>query len=449
MSPLSGSGTMTPIKGGLPGAVVEALPYPYTLLSIFRYARIMGITPLHFAGAATPGLNPQVMPIDNCSKIWAKYDWQIHDQVSKMQLAESIYEAEYEISQALGYWPAPVWTSEEKQIYPRPFAKAYGGVGVDIAGKPKALRTNYGHIISGGRRGVTLLGTATTAGNSLKYLDEDGDGYYETANVTIATTLTDARYIKLYYTGHNGELEWEVRPIRSKRITGGNIVFVLDAWELISPELYEAFPTSDGFDAIDVSDVTNYEVSVDVYYEYNDTTLPSSQFIWENDLMGICATCGGTGCEDCTPVTQDGCLTIRKYEAGIVTPFPADYDGGWTATTWTECREPENVKLWYYSGLVANDYAQSRSYDPLSLEFAKAIAWLATARLDRPLCGCGNIQAISTELQTDITLREPKGAAYFVTPDGMSCPFGTKIGEIRAWRIVSKLAKRRLGVAVI
>jgi len=266
----------------------------------------------------------------------------------------------------------------------------------------------------------------------------------------MATTLTDVREIKLYYTGHSGELEWEVRPVRSKRISGGNVIIILDAWELIQPDLYEVFPTSDGFDAIDVSDITNYETSVDVYREYNDTSLASSQFIWENDLIGICATCGGTGCEDCTPVTQDGCLTIRKYEAGIVTPFPADYtDGSWTATTWTECREPENVKLWYYSGLVANDYTQNRSYDPLSLEFAKAIAWLATARLDRPLCGCGNIEMISKELQTDVALREPRGVAYYVTPDGMTSPFGTKIGEIRAWRIVSKLAKRRLGVAVI
>lgn len=447
--PNFGAGTMSPLKGGLPGAVVEALPFPYTLLSQFRYARIMGITPLHFAGASTPGITPQVMPLEGCSKIWAKYDWQIHDQVSRMQLVEAIYQAEYEIATALGYWMAPVWTAEESQMYPRPFAKEYSGIGIDIAGKPKSLRTNFGYVISGGRRGVTLIGTATTAGGSLTYLDQDGDGYYETANVTLPTTLTDVREIKLYYTGHNGELEWEVRPVRSKRISGGNVIFVVDAWELISPELYEVFPTSDGFDAIDVSDVTNYEPSVDVYREYNDTSQASSQFIWENDLIGVCATCGGTGCEDCVPVTQNGCMTIRKYEAGIVTPIPADYDGGWTATTWTECREPENVKLWYYSGMVANDYTQSRSYDPLSLEFAKAIAWLATARLDRPLCGCGNIQMISQELQTDITLREPKGGAYFVTPDGMNSPFGTKIGEIKAWRIVSKLAKRRLGVAVI
>ncbi len=442
--PQTGSGTMTPVTGGVPGAWTDVLPYPYTLLSIYRYARIMGITPLHFAGASTPGLSPQVMPIEGCGGFWAKYDWQIHDQVSKMQLAEAIYQAEYEISQALGYWPAPKWTSEETQIYPGPFARAYGGIGLDVASKPKSLRTNYGYIISGGRRAITLVGVAAPV-----YTDEDSDGYFETATITIATALTNIQEIKLYYTGHNGELEWEIRPIRSKRISGGNAIFIVDAWELIKPDLYEVFPTQDGFDAIDITTVGNYETAVDVYQEYNTTALASSQFIWENDLIGICATCGGTGCEDCTPATQDGCLTIRKYEAGIVTPFPAEYDGGWTATTWTECREPENVKLWYYSGLVANDYVQNRSYDPLSLEFAKAIAWLATARLDRPLCGCGNLEAITKELQTDVTLRETKGNAYFITPDGMTSPFGTKIGEIKAWRIMSKLAKRRLGVAVI
>lgn len=445
--PNSGSGTMTPISGGVPGAWTDVAPYPYTLLSLFRYAWLMGITPLHFAGAATPSIIPAVMPIESCTKIWAKYDWQIHDQVSKMQLAQAIAQAEYEISRALGYWPAPMWIVENRP-YPAVFAREYYGDGLNIAGKPKSLTTQYGNVIAGGQRGVTLLGTATIAGGTLTYSDNDGDGYFETATVVFPTVLTDVRELKLYFTGHNGELEWEIRPIRSKRISGGNITFILDAWEMISPDLYEVFPTADGFEAIDVSDISNYETSVDVYREFNNNTLASSQFIWENDLTGICPSCGGLGCEDCTPVTQDGCMTIRQYESGVVTPFPAEYNAGWSAVTWTECREPDNVKLWYYSGIVANDYALSRSYDPLSLELARAIAWLATARLDRPLCGCGNIEEISSELQTDVTVREPKGASYFVTPDAMTNPFGTKIGEIKAWRVISK-AKRHLGVALI
>lgn len=448
MSPNFGSGTMSPITSGVPGAWTDIQPYPYTLLSLFRYAKIMGITPLHFAGAATPDLDPQVMPIESCSKFWAKYDWQIHDQVSKMQLAEAIYEAEYEIARVLGYWPAPMWTTEDRP-YPSVFARGYSGDGIDISGKMKSLVTQYGRVISAGRRNVTYLGSPTILDGSLAYTDNDGDGYFETATVTIPTTYTDVRELKIYFTGHNGELEWEVRPVRSKRLIGGNVVFTLDAWELISPGLYEVFPTSGDFLAIDVSDTTNYEAQVDVYREFCDNTLASSQFIWENDLVGTCPSCGGVGCEDCLPTTQDGCMTIRQYEAGVVTPFPAVYNAGWSAATWTECREPENVKLWYYSGLVANDYALNRSYDPLSLEFAKAIAWLATARLDRPLCGCGNIEAISSELQIDVSLREPRGASYFVSQDAMTNPFGTKIGEIRAWRVVGKLAKRRLGVALI
>jgi len=449
--PNTGSGTMTPVSGGLPGAWTDIIPIPYTLLSIYRYAQIMGINPMHFAGAQTPGITPPVMPLmGSCGSVWSKYDWQNSDQVSHMQLALTIKEAEYEIARALGYWPAPTWIADESQPYPRPWAREYSGLGRDISNRPKSLRSSFGNVINGGRRGVTLIGTATTAGLSLVYSDDDGDGFSEHATISIATSLTDVREIKVYFTGHLGDQDWEIRPVRYKVISGGLVTIKIDSWQLINPVLYEYLTTDEGFEAIDISDLTNFVTSVDVYREYNDNTSASSQFVWENDLRSTCTSCGGTGCEDCAPATQDGCLTIRNYESGIVTPFPASYsNGSWTASTWTECREPENVKLWYYAGLVSNDYSRSRSSDPLSQEFAKAIAMLTSARLDRPLCGCGNAEQMATAYQEDMAVTEPNGKSYFLSPDVLNSPFGTRVGEVGAWRLVSKLANHRLGVAVI
>lgn len=449
--PNIGSGTMTPMSGGPPGIWTDVIPIPYTLLSIYRYAHMMGITPIHFAGAQTPGITPAIMPVTSeCGSVWTKYDWQNNDQVSHMQLALTIKEAEYEISRALGSFPAPMWIAEESQPYPRPWARQYTGRGIDISGRPKSMRSSFGNVISGGRRGTTLILTATVAGATLVYSDNDGDGLFEHATITVPTTLTDVREIKLYFTGHDGEQDWEIRPVRRKELSGGNVIIHVDSWQLIDPMLYETFPTEDGYEAIDISDVTNFVTSVDVYREYNDTTSASSQFVWENDLHSTCTSCGGIGCEDCTPATQDGCLTIRNYEAGMVTPFPAEYsNGAWVASTWTECREPDNVKLWYYSGLVSNDFSRNRSYDPLSQELAKAIALLASARLDRPLCGCGTAQAKVSALQVDMAVSVRDGDSYFLTPDAMNSPFGTKVGEVQAWRLIGKLASHRLGVAVI
>ena len=449
--PTSGSGTMTPISGGVPGVWTDVIPFPYTLLSIYRYAQLMGIPPMHFASAQTPSLVPQVMPIaSSCGNVWTKYDWQNADQVSHMQLAFTIKEAEYEIARALGYWPAPLWTSEEIQMYPKPWAREYSGIGVDISGRPKATRSNFGKVIAGGRRGVTLIGTATTLGASLVYSDDDSDGFYEHATITLPTTITEINEIKPYFAGHSGDLEWEIRPVRYKVLSGGNVIIKIDSWQLIDPTLYEYLPTDDGFSAIDISDVTNFVTSIEVYREYNNNASASSQFIWENDLSSTCTSCGGIGCEDCTPATQDGCLTIRNYELGIVTPFPAEYsNGSWLASTWTECREPDNIKLWYYSGLVSNEYIQHRSYDPLPHEFAMAIAWLASSRRDSPLCGCGNAQSIASSLQVDMALANRGESSYYLTPDALNSPFGTRVGEVKAWKLISKFANHRLGVAVI
>ncbi len=76
MSPDSGSGTGTPIGGGVPGTAGMAQPIPYTLLSLPRFARMVGIAPLHFAGATASSLNPAVFPTgSSCGDVWPRYDW--------------------------------------------------------------------------------------------------------------------------------------------------------------------------------------------------------------------------------------------------------------------------------------------------------------------------------------------------------------------------------------
>jgi hypothetical protein len=42
------------------------------------------------------------------------------------------------------------------------------------------------------------------------------------------------------------------------------------------------------------------------------------------------------------------------------------------------------------------------------------------------------------------------GDTFFLTPDAMNCPFGTRRGEVMAWRRLLRLTpERRLNVALI
>jgi len=440
--PSSGSGTMTPITSGAAIGLQIAQPLPYTLLSIHRYAKIMGISPLHFARGGTPGLNPIIFPDHGCNDTWFKYDWQDADKVSWWQLVHEISAAEQEIANIVGYWPAPLWFAEETRMYERPGMREYHGDGYGLRGVDKGVKTRYGKIVEAGRRAVTLIGSATVGGGSLTYTDEDGDGFFETATVTLATTITDPRQIKMYFSGKDGEIDWEVRPLRSLTISGGFVTAILDSWLLIDPELYEEYPSSDGIEAIDVSTTANFVTTVDLYREYSDPSQASTQLVWESS----CEVCGGTGCAVCTAATQDGCLGIRDYNLGIVIPKPASYDaveGEWEYAILDRYYEPDIVRLWYKAGDLDQAYVKNKSIDPLSNFWAQVIAWMATARLDRPLCGCANVKSKVDDLQKDLSTTTREMGRFF-SPDVLGCPFGPRKGEVMAWRRIKYLVKDKV-----
>jgi hypothetical protein len=421
-----------------------------TLLSLDRFARIFGLNPAHFNGASgvSGGLAP--MPtVGECSAIWYQHSWQSNDKVSREELAEAIAGAEEEIARALGYWPCPTWLCEEVTQYPKFHRPDEYGDNLNVRGMPLSVPTRYAKVIAGGRRAVTFIGTP--AGAQIVSTDPDADGWFELRTITFPTTLTDACEIKVYYTGHSGDPEWEIRDPISKVITGGSVVIIFYAWQLINPALWEALPSAVKPAALNLNSAI-YVTTVDLYREYNDETAVASQFYWEptTDIVN-CSYCSGSGCPACTLTTQDGCLHVRDTHAGIVVPMAGTYDrtaGNWSNDLFTVDRRPDFVKLWYYAGEIDNRKLCNGNCDPLSEYWAKTIATLATARLRKPLCGCGTSQEEMTRLQRDVSFSST-GDYFTGSIEELANPFGTKVGEIEAWRRVAKLNDRRLGVAVI
>jgi hypothetical protein len=142
--------------------------------------------------------------------------------------------------------------------------------------------------------------------------------------------------------------------------------------------------------------------------------------------------------------------------------MPATYSDDneqWERAVWTDCRAPDQVKIWYQAGELSQRYLDAENVtadfdnglvtDPLTDYWAETIAWLATARMERELCSCGNVVALSIELRRDVSRTDPDGPSFFVDPSELSNPLGTRIGEIKAWRRISKVANVRAKVAVI
>ena len=107
-------------------------------------------------------------------------------------------------------------------MYPRfhrPDSFLYGGI--NIRGGNRSVKTRYGKIIAPGRRAVGEV-KVPTVGIEVSYSSEDGiAGFDETVTVEVDTTLTDECEIKVYFAGHGGDPDWEIRPARTKSISLG------------------------------------------------------------------------------------------------------------------------------------------------------------------------------------------------------------------------------------
>jgi len=315
-----------------------------------------------------------------------------------------------------------------------------------------------GKFIQAGQRATTLVGTATTAGGTLVYSDPDGDGFSELATITLTTTVTNTTEIGVFTASKSAAREWQIRPLKSVTISGGSVVITLDSWKLIDPDLWEFLPTENtetNGSLIDISTTGNFVTSIDVYRVYTDFTATSATFYWErNPVTGTlvyCSSCGGSGCETCTLITQTGCIHVRDVQRGMVVPVPGSYDSTdarWEGANWTECREPDQVKIWYYAGELDDRYLSGETDEPLSDYWAHTIAWLATARTKRPFCACGGSHAKQTWLRQDFARAGPD-ETFALDGDQLANPFGTTRGAIMAWQRVSKLNNRQFAGAAI
>ena len=413
-----------------------------TLLSLDHFATILGYAPPSFNSAYSNFVFPGDLA---CRTIW-QYEWQSHDAVSREEIAREIEIAERDIANYMGWWPAPKWIAQDVKMYPR-FHRPeyYSGAGVNVRFQLKSLKGGYGKIIEPGQRAVSdRIGVPSLGGpaaSNFAFSSAIGPATFdETVTVTQDTTETDECEVKVYFTGHNGDPEWEIRPARTKAIAAGTFTATFYAWQFIDPDLWETLPShaEDGTPAVDLDVGASYVAEVDVYREYNDPTATSAVFYWEPEPSdiggGIC--CGGTGCVRCTLTEQEGCATLRNAELGYLTAAPAAYDDDdatWDSAAWSVCRDPDQVKLYYYCGDLSELNRAGRRCDGLSDTWARVIAHLATARLRRPLCDCSGVSSLVDWLQTDLALAT-REATHTVLWDDLSNPFGTRNGEMEAYR---------------
>ncbi len=416
---------------------------PTTLLCLADFAKILGLDPLHFAGGYST-----LRPEPTCTDVWFQYDWQNADLVSRHQVATVIHEAEQDIADALGYWPAPTWLYEEIKEYPRLYRRDLTGMGQDVRFRLRGLPLKYGYVLEGGQRATTLIAADVAYTTS----DPDGDGFNELATFTIpgVSSTLDVCGVRGYYKAYDvanpddtrtdpsstgADPAWEVRPLRVS-LSGTTLTIRCNVWDLFSPQLFEELAP----DGIDADAAASYVDGLDFYLEYNDPT-EQVEFGWAAD-----ATC--TDVAACTYDTQAGCLRIKDSRNGLVTPTPSTYNattGTFTYTNWKNTWEPDVIRVWYRAGLTERNVA----CETLPTYWARTITMLAVSRLDWPVCTCSNKNnlLLSDKWRQDMAEVLPDHS-YITYADVLANPFGTRVGEVEAWKRVAKARGRARGKAV-
>ena len=413
-----------------------------TKLPLDRWAKIIGIHPMHFNGVFDPN-----RPTAPCEQPWMQWPWQAADRVGREEVAQAIADAEADIERYLGYRLLPVWETDEWHRGERPNRpELFNLSSTDLRGFAQSVAADWGYLFSGGIRRKTLLGQGD---NPVDYSDADGDTYDEVATVTggIAVPVgTDTCSIHVYFPVTNalvatgGEDQWEIKPINVS-VTGALATITFRREQCVLPERYDDLvpPADDSHQrGVNGGDDANFLETVDVYVVDND---PSQQvtFLWEE--LGLGCACSGSGCAACEYGTQAGCLTLRSEpRLSVVAYRPADWNADtleFDATALAVGREPDMVRLFYYAGWRDERLAcPSIVMDPA---WEQTVAHYAAAKLDRPICECNNVGAWVKHWQHDMAMAGENEFVKFLDKQ-LNNPFGTQRGAIAAWQKVKDQA---------
>lgn len=421
------------------------------LLPLATWFELMGFDPWHSLGIAGTG----DLAVDTgCDTLIRRYAWQNSDAASQLEIMQAIETAETKLRDYLGYSAAPRYTSETVQ-WPRAFDAPWGSDGRRLSVQ---LREGYVQAI-----GVESL-TTISAAVAVSYSDEDGDTIDDTFTVSAVTSITDASQIAVYFSSGDrfnafgattavGD-RWRLLPV-SVTISSGTVTIKGAKQLCVKPIKYEG-RTNIGANGLDPSTASNFVTTLDIYQRttgMNGTTTSTSQAIitWETyPSHGWWCCCDGCAAAassyngspyDPAAVAQAVARAgIRDAAHGIVTPAEASYDtttGIWSALDWSVCAQPDRVTVRYLAGYPLGGDGQMQE------PFRTVVARLAAAELARNVCGCDQANKQIYYWQHDLAQTARGDELFSISGENLNNPFGTRRGQVYAWKAVQNLQQLR------
>lgn len=418
-----------------------------TMLSLDRFAQLVGLHPLLFNQVTLPQFEEQAQlggGYGPCGLL-TQNAWQAQDAISREDIALAINGAENDISNLLGYKVLPQYESEEIMAS-RPYAPELWNRNYDIRGNTTGQRVSKGYLVSGGIRAKSIIQTGATVtyastGIAANYADQ--------ATITVNVgTITDVNEVRVFHPNVSQDDAYEIRPIKVSIDTNTGIATITARREqFVKVNLLESMDQPDP--SIDGTNNANFETTCDVVRVYTD---PGTQaaFVWKhhcgNDwCLGF--NDDNTNCQACTLVEQGGCISITDSRLGVLGCQPATYnsqDGTYTRAILQEHRGPDRLFVYYLAGFRDNTFTDNLVR--MSRIWEDAVTRLALSRLDRELTSCKNIQEVVRYWSEDLSYTvssSGRSVSSKMTNYMLNCPWGTARGALYAYRLVST---KRLGV---
>lgn len=402
-----------------------------TKLTLDRWARLMGLNPIHFWGVDLASLSRTAQQGPQCGEAWFQFGWQDADRVGRDDVAQAIASAEAEIEQLVGYHLLPAWIEDEWTPTVRPYMpERFNLNSRDLRGFQQGIQASRGYVITGGVRAYETL-------------EEDAPIVYDntippaayanraTVTVTLAEAYADCE-IAVYYPGHAGDEQWRIEPIEVSH-SGLTYTIRFTRQQALVESFIESYDLAElrGADGLDDD---NFLEAVDVGRVYND---PSTQatLLWEP--RGDSCDTGNIG--DGWDAQTAALLPRNDPRLGLFSYQAANWDAAsesFTVVRLPNNRQPDLVRLYYLSGYRD----QSKSCPTLEMddEWARVVAFYAASKLDRPPCGCASARWKYWREDLAFSGGGEQLSSFQITQSDLGNPLGTRRGAVNAWRRIRR-----------
>lgn len=420
----------------------------HPLLPLDTLRAFLQYNPYHFFGLS----NSNIPLNSQCNTLVAEYGFQDALRVGRAEIRERILYAEQKLADYLRYDVAPRYRVDTLPWVTR-FDHISRRWGVNSNGEYMSLTLPYGYTQAVGAETVTSIATSVAITTTLAYRMSD------TFTLSVATTVTDPDEIAIYFnatdraaasgvTDEPVSQRWRIQPV-SVSIVAGVATIKGSTWLLVKPTHYQGFSAPGS--GLDPATAGVLATSLDVARVWIDpdgetVTTAGATLIWETwPWPGYCVACSSASPNN--PYSADPAATgqavarcgIRDVEMGIVTPGSAVYSATatppqWIATPFANCTEPDRVTVRYLGGLPLVN-GRMNSF------WAEIVCMLTVAEIPGPICACKETNQRLDRWQFDLARSSGNGGEQYayISSDDLNGPFGTRRGQVEAWRRVKQL----------